>query len=368
MKFNFRPYRQGDERAINQLYFEVTGRRRTVEQFRWQWLQAPGGAGEIWLIEAVGDNGDAKLVGHHGIMPVRFSCGDVDFLFGKTENTMVLPEYRDKIIYPRFEKRFQDAYQSRFHALFSTFGPDAAVRLRLALGYELKSEWKFEKLATSSSSATYLLRYFLRRKIQTLSSKQLANAVSERPSLISAKFGAAGFYSDEEAASLSFFDSFWRCARLGFGVTPSRDKIDLKWRFWTNPYKSHLTSLLEQDGVYCGYAIISINAANPLEALLEDYAVIEPRTELVDALLEQLLGRLKAVGVKWLNVNTTDDSTLLNQSRLFRRRKMWIWRLLQRMGKKDSRKMPRKITPSGIAAGLVGCPWEVSGIIFEGRP
>jgi hypothetical protein len=46
----------------------------------------------MWLIEATDDSGNVKLIGHHGVMPIAFSDGDTDIIFGKTENTMVLPE------------------------------------------------------------------------------------------------------------------------------------------------------------------------------------------------------------------------------------------------------------------------------------
>ena len=119
LEYRFRPYEPGDADSINNLYFEITGNSRTLDQFEWQWLNAPGGCGEIWLIEAVDASGASQLIGHHGIMPIRFTRGDEDLLFGKTENTMLLPAYRDKILYPRFEKRFAEHYEGRFDALFS---------------------------------------------------------------------------------------------------------------------------------------------------------------------------------------------------------------------------------------------------------
>ncbi len=105
-KYRYRQYRDGDAAEINRLYADITGTTRSLREFEWQWLQAPGGKGDIWLIEATDNDGTTNLVGHHGIMPIRFSRGQENLLFGKTENTMVRPEFRSRILYPRFERRF----------------------------------------------------------------------------------------------------------------------------------------------------------------------------------------------------------------------------------------------------------------------
>ncbi|MFG1491194.1 hypothetical protein ABMA58_18235, partial [Oceanospirillum sp. HFRX-1_2] len=51
------------------------------------------------------------------------------------------PEYRKKILYTRYEKKFKDHYASRFDALFSTMGPEPAIRQRKALGYKSNEKW-----------------------------------------------------------------------------------------------------------------------------------------------------------------------------------------------------------------------------------
>ena len=121
-EFRYRQYEDGDAAEINRLYADITGKSRSLQEFEWQWLKAPGGEGDIWLIEAVNHDGEKNLIGHHGIMPIRFSRGEENLLFGKTENTMVRAEYRRRILYPRFERRFAGVYEARFDALFSTMG------------------------------------------------------------------------------------------------------------------------------------------------------------------------------------------------------------------------------------------------------
>lgn len=133
-KFSSRRYEPGDETAINDLYRHVTGRCRSEAAWRWQWMENPAGSSEMWVIE-IEEHGASRIVGHHGVMPFRATIRGRSLLIGKTENTMVLPEVRHRILYPRFEKRFLAMYRDRFDALFSTRGPAAAIRLRRAMGY-----------------------------------------------------------------------------------------------------------------------------------------------------------------------------------------------------------------------------------------
>ena len=165
VEYRYRQYRDGDAQAINGLYEAITGKSRTVEQYEWQWLQAPGGPGDIWLIEAVQEDGSVELIGHHGIMPVRFTRGRDDLLFGKTENTMLLPEYRRKILYPRYERRFAQRYEERFDALFSTFGHAAAIRQRRAMGYRSEATWLHVRMPTSWVSELRFAYGLLRHKL-----------------------------------------------------------------------------------------------------------------------------------------------------------------------------------------------------------
>lgn len=134
-RFTIRQFQFGDVGDIKQLYEHVTGCTRSREQYLWQWHQSPSGSGDIWLIHDSED--DHKLIGNHGVMPIRFTRGNTNLLFGKIENTMVLPEYREKILYPRFELKFKRDYENRYDALFSTMGPSPAIRVRKAMGYDL---------------------------------------------------------------------------------------------------------------------------------------------------------------------------------------------------------------------------------------
>lgn len=361
-KYSFRPYRSGDEAAINDLYFEVTGRTRTKEQFEWQWLKGPEGPGDIWLIEATDAGGNVKLIGHHGIMPVAFSNGASDLLFGKTENTMVLPGYRKKILYPRFERKFQREYAGRYDALFSTMGPAAAIRQRKAMGYDFPVGWLNSRY-THSFVSEALFAYslvvdkFRAKKEPTIPfGKQCATYEGLRQN---------GFMDHEEALTSDFFDDFWKNARLNFSVAPSRRKQDLEWRFWTNPYKDHLT-LIVDEGDLSGYCIVSILPAHHNEAFLEDFCVSSNTAREAELLFSRLLQLLKDSGVYSLQVTRTADSSVESYGFLGKH-KMYLSRYMESLRENHARPMPRKLTEKGLMGSLESYGWDITGIVLEGR-
>jgi hypothetical protein len=353
--YSYRPYKPGDEFAINELYYRITGRRRTPAQFSWQWLEAPEGPGDMWLIEAVDDEGNVKLIGHHGVMPIAFSRGQADLLFGKTENTMVLPEYRKRILYPRFEKRFSEVYGKRYDALFSTMGPAAAIKQRKAMRYEFPVRWQTERLATNGvfSELLFLGKNFM--------SKVFKIRFSPKKSYESLR--CHGFLKDDEAASEAFFEDFWAQSKTNFSLAPRRNRKDLAWRFFNNPYKQHLTMVLNEAGIK-GYCIISLSQKLAGEAFLEDFCVQSNLSSDAEVLLGKLLNSCKMAGIYSLQVLYTDDSELVKYNIVERYRAL-ASRTLNRFREQPEKVMPRKVL--NITCGLRNVGWDITPIVLEGR-
>lgn len=357
-RFVGRRYERGDELGINQLYYEITGRERSVEQWRWQWMEAPAGPGDIFVI--VDNEHDGRIVGHHGVMPIRFANGDDDLLFGKTENTMLLPSYQDKLVYLRHEKNFKEQYEHRYHALFSTMGPSAAIRLRKALGYSSPVEWRASFLRASriplkptlSWLTALVLREVIRAKKAGTGSKQ-----------ISQRLVAAGFLEPLQAAKSEFLKGFWRLARGHQGITPSRDQEDLNWRFWTNPYKPHY--LLQVDEVnLCGYAVVSVSE---WQCKLEDVLVLPNTVQAYDELMRGLLKRLSAAKFSHVGSVTTTDQSSSSLVEALSPREIRVPNLLRKLRGTEVAKMPRLITGAGKNCNLPVNDWYVTPIIMEGR-
>lgn len=363
IRYDSRPYCPGDEDAINELYFRVTGRRRSRAQWAWQWQQAPAGPGDIWLIEAMHPDGRIELIGHHGIMPVRFTWGEKDLLFGKTENTMVLPEYRRKILYPRFERQFAEAYEPRYHALFSTMGPAEAIRQRKAMGYTAEHRWvRTENGHEPWGSLARLAAHPRFRAIRPLVSVcGRSNPRARLPKDVEV-------LSADEARKDLFLADYWARARRNWGVSPRRDAEDLSWRYWDNPYSSHYAVVVRRPGQ--GEAVVVVEHYAPGAASIEDFSVERPDAALVvDTLRVAMEAVRKRLGVSLVSCQFTNDAFDANVvSRIcgiFQ--PTLLSRVHTAMRPLPDAFMPRKITANGASMGLCDAPWNVTLAVSEGR-
>ena len=370
VEYRYRQYQDGDAEAINHLYAAITGRSRSIRQFEWQWLEAPGGKGDIWLIEAISDDGETKLIGHHGIMPIRFSLGNEDLLFGKTENTMVLPEYRSKILYPRYERRFAQVYEDRFDALFSTFGHATAIRQRRAMGYAFSSKWVQLRIPTSGTGNILFVYRALRSRLG-LKESDGSELVRRSPGDIAITSGTSPFelraLDDAQTRNEPFFDSFWPDCRSEYGLTPRRDRKDLDWRFWSNPNTSYITLISDRASAEPGYVVVRTSESSPDTASIEDIVPSEPNAKKFGRLLDSALAWMKVNGYRWVDLSLTSDACADGRIAAgIENRNLLLLRARSRFRPDPGKFMPRKITASGESKSIGLDDWYVTPIVFEG--
>lgn len=347
-QFSYRTFLDGDQEIINKLYKSITNKERSKKQYNWQWLESPVGQGDIFLIF---DKNKDLLIGHHGIMPIRFTNKKQNLIFGKTENTMVLSQYREKILYPRFENQFKKIYEKKYHALFSTFGPKSAIRVRQALGYRSNYFWKQYYLETTNfyNSNKSLINSFFNKKFFNNKKKK------------DDKVYLRGFMTSEQASKNDFFDYFWDLARINHGIAPRRDRDDMQWRFWSNPNKKYFT-LIQEDTKQKGYVVISIqnNIAN-----LEDYAVAEPNKKNYINLFNNLLDQLRLNNIFLLRTKNTSDKIFFSLNKYFDNKDVFLNKIYKTIFKSRTSFMPRYITNSGSQI-IKDESWHITSIITEG--
>ena len=226
-----------DIKDINKLYTLITSRERTIEEYCWQWQSSPAGKGLQWVIV---DESQDEIIGHHGLMPFYFTYNGEQLIAAKTENTMVNPEYRSKMIYPIIEPKLLSSYKKKFDFIFSTKGPDPAIRLRHGLGYDLTHEWIRTDIVLSYKF--YTSRIFSRHLInQDIAEK------SRKMNII---------HMGEDVKDLSIFiEHTWSKVQKLSLLTPRRKWEDVKWRFFDNPYFSGYFITYNSSNVK-GYAVI----------------------------------------------------------------------------------------------------------------
>jgi hypothetical protein len=115
----------------------------------------------MWLLE---DSDMGKIIGHHDLLPIKFSYFGRPILTRKTENTVMHPQYRGKGIYYPFEVKFCDEAKERFQLLYTTWTVAEHGRIRPKLGYAIVGCYASYVKATKN-------RY---------SDKYLANIIKER--------------------------------------------------------------------------------------------------------------------------------------------------------------------------------------------
>lgn len=245
-----------DDDAINDLYFEITGRRRTPEQYGWEWKETPEGAGQRWVI-CHRDSG--RIVGHHGLIPVRMNVYGKSFLAGKTENTMVAQEHRKKLFYPPYEKEALQEATKKFDVFFTTAGRGAPGLMRRRLGYHSIGQWITYVLSASpgylrdrySSRSAGFPRPILKGMVGLLSRLYLGG----RRFFFRNVSGMRVDRVDEFMECSHRLEAFWTENRRYFGLTPERSKPFLDWRFGRNPYCKYLCFLFSEGGNLVGFII-----------------------------------------------------------------------------------------------------------------
>jgi hypothetical protein len=359
-QFRTRRFQVDDEVELNRLYNTVTGSKcpRSLDRMRWMWYQAPGGPLESWVIEAKQEEGRWQMVGHHGLCPMRFTFGDQDLLCAKTTNTMLLPEFRSRFLYLRFEQECLREADVRFDATYS-YAPGTS-RLRKPLGYEGNSTWiQLMRGVQAPEPLSRLLGHFANRYPQLA-----GRSVDDALAAVSAPAGRKSSlelteYSSAEAIQAPFFEDFWDEARGNAGMSPRRDAADLAWRFWKQPGFTHTTLVHTSEAGGRAYCIV--NTSNPWALRLEDIFLIPRRPDLLDALLSALFQWSARRGALLISFSTTTDGQPAEFLDVFARR-MYLPPLgrFRRPGE-----LPRRLSGRGRAKVGVTLPrWNTTSLLL----
>jgi hypothetical protein len=321
-RFRTRRLQPQDEGELNDRFVEIVQKRcpgysRSLELMRWLWYHPPGGPADSWVIEAENPDGSWKIIGHHGLCPVRFTLGKRDLLCAKTFNTFLLPEFRSRFLYIRFERQCLDEALSRYDVVYSC-GP-GTFRLRKPLGYGAEDTWiSLEHGAHYLDLTTRLFTRFVNRFprapwIQMARAWAAASVhTAPKPSFEWIE------YSPAQAMQSPFFADFWQQARTEAGMSPRRDAADLAWRYWLRPESSFVTLVHSWEGDARAYCIVE--TSNPFLYSLFDIFVTPMRPDLLDAALQSLFIWCARRGALTLSFTTTVQGQPPELMRVFLRR------------------------------------------------
>ncbi len=300
-EFEVRATLETDVGELNALYFRVSARRRSVEQWRREWLESPFGPGRSWVIR---ERSSGKLVGHHGILEVPLRGPNGVLRAARTENTMVDPEYRTALYYPAIEAQLLANYRGDFDALFTAAGTGAQAAMRRRLGYRPVARWiDFTPFET--------LGYRAGRDLGApgVASVGWVGALrAKRP---------AREFEFELTRDVERVERLWRTCDVRDTVAPERSAAYLRWRLLEHPWHEFRLALLVRGGRDVGFVAWREDVARRAASkwVLEDAFTVGDDEALHHACLEHLAWRARWRGVR-IYFRATNESSALARAAL----------------------------------------------------
>jgi hypothetical protein len=372
--YRSRPARREDVGEIVRLYNHVTGRERNEAEHCWEWWETPAGAGSMWVIE---ETATGAIIGHHGLIPIRLRVGDQSVLAGKTENTMVHPDHRAKVLYFLYEKQFAQAAAARFDLLFTTSGYGAPGRIRRKLGYQ------------SAGATTYFLKVTRGAGLQRLAlpvveklttskvlSRLLALAArgASRPAVLAFR-GRTQSAPDVVVRRCHSFDeiagpveALWHRTAPAAGITVERSAAYLAWRLAANPNVPYLFFAAWRGAHLVGYAAVELTAGG--EAVIVDLWAESEQPIFFDSLMQGMLRQLDGEGSNAFVFPTLQGENSLVRG-LRRNGFLDLGPLLRRLYRRAKREQPellvKAVRPGLAELGLYEPErWYYTALFAEG--
>lgn len=313
-----RKFTEKDKSELNDSYNRFTGRSRTLEQFQWEWLDTPEGWGSMWLLE---DSDTGKIVGHHGLIPSRFSYFGRSILMGKTENTHLHPPYAGKGVYYPFEVKFIEEAKDRFDLLYTTQGSGAPGRVRLKLGYASVGRYANYIKATKKSYLDKLLAGAIKGRVHNKFIAAMLIGASKVGSVILMPFFSREGSMDrtvklERLTNIETvaeeLDKFWERNKGKFGITVDRNSGYLKWRIFDNPNLTYEFFLARKQSKIVGYAIT--RSAGEGQGTIVDLIADGNNQRIFDAILNRVVTEFEEAGIYTIQFPTLLSNNSLNKA------------------------------------------------------
>lgn len=243
-----RPYSDGDEIKIVNLFNEVFKQNRTVDYWHWQFLESPYGKATMAVGEA-----DDKIIGQCTLLPSKMQVGDREILGGQSIDAMVHSDYRRRGYYEKLAFMSYDIGTENGIAFRYGFPSQAALQGILEkLGGSLVSDIP---LYMDVYRLDRLVSYFLKSKIL---SKVIAAPIKFLIWLFKGKkVKSVRKYEFSEVNSFgSEFDEFWEKVKDKYPTMTSRESSFLNWRVANHPTIKYKTFAAYADGIFKGYIIL----------------------------------------------------------------------------------------------------------------
>lgn len=259
-RFTVRSYHQGDESAILNLFRTSFHTERSLEHWRWKFIDNP--FGRLHLSCAFSPEGE--LAAHHGAYPVPFRQHDGATVLGfQVGDLMTDRRFRRVGLGPRslLARCARHAY--------------AAFGSRAAFHYGFNTDTSLE----------YSLRYMRARRVEPVGF-WVRDAASAAPATSRLRVAA-------EAAFDPSFDRFFERVAPSYGFLVERRSTYLQWRYPERPDVEYLTLSVYRWRKRVGWSVFSRRDERLIwgDALFDPRHVTEAAPALLSAALASSLGR-----------------------------------------------------------------------------
>lgn len=245
-----RPYREGDETGINELFNRVFSLQRPIEEWRWKFVENPAVTDPAhWIMVLEKEN---SIVGHYASLPVDMLCGGSIVKGCQPVDTIIDPAAKVGI------KMLRDLYREGVEraARQASFGfgfpNEAAYKVgKRLLGY--KDLGVMEPLYKRLS-----MRVALKRRLPAVPSPLAwpVHKLSQR--LYSPSISTGRYTISEEGGFGSSMDKLWDDMKGEFQIAALRDSKYLNWRYRGRGYTIFIARHGEE---VTGYIVLKLSSS-----------------------------------------------------------------------------------------------------------
>ena len=269
--WSMRPYTNGDEEGVFDLWKEVYPQRQYDREqwlrwWRWLYQDNPSGEGLIWLAEHNG-----KIVGQLGFVPVVMEIAGKTALGAQVLDAMIHPAYRRQKIFDTLARKVMHESKEKgmfiLYALPNQFSHPGARKLNwldIASLPVMVKPFNWRKTLKSKVNNEFLLEL-----------GAIGGGIVEHTLYRTKK---APVVPDLTISQVSTFDKrindFWARVSGQYQIMVVRNRDYLNWRFTAVPDTAYLIYIAEISREICGYIIFRyIRSGDIMTALIFDILV-----------------------------------------------------------------------------------------------
>lgn len=294
-EFSFRQGAEADASRILELFNLAFGKSRTLQQWRWRFINCPVKK----LIVTVALDKAGRIIAHHALHPVWLVHKGEQVLGAQSVDAMVHSEFRGKGLFTETARRCEElAFAQGVQILYAFQDIDShSYRGFVNLGWQnlpefcrlfyllnprrvlqLRAPNPVKRLLLTAPFSVYLWWKQRRRGFQAISNRSVQ--VTEIN-----KFDSS-------------FDALWQECKNQFAAGVWKDSEYLQWRYKEVPGSNYTVLKATEDGKTAGFIVTCSTIDRGLKAgLIADIVCREPVAPIASALIQAAVSLFRREGV-----------------------------------------------------------------------